>query len=68
MTLIKNKVVIQSDKNNLLISTKGTNISGSYRECEERDCTRLISCPHVRCQEYRKDMAIQDWTVQYIEP
>jgi len=49
----------------LQISPKGTNIPGHYRECEERSCSRLIPCPHIRCQEHRTDMAIKDWTVQH---
>jgi len=49
------------------ISPNGTNIPGHYRECEEGSCSRLIPCPHIRCQEHRTDMAIKDWTVQHIE-
>ena len=40
-----------------------TNIPGYYRECEEPDCTRLIPCPYIRCQDHRKDFAIDDWSV-----
>lgn len=67
MTLLKNKTVLQTKKNDLLRSPKGTNIPGHYRECEEGDCHRLVPCPHVRCQEHRTDMAIKDWTVHHIE-
>jgi len=66
MTMLKNKTVLQTS-NNLLISPKGTNIPGHYRECEEESCSRLIQCPHIRCQEHRTDMAIKDWIVQHIE-
>jgi len=66
MTMLKNKTVLQTSSN-LLMSPKGTNIPGHYRECEEESCSRLIPCPHIRCQEHRTDMAIKDWTVQHIE-
>lgn len=49
------------------ISPKGTNIPGSYRKCEDTECTRLVPCPHVRCQEHRTDMAIKDWVVRHKE-
>ena len=39
-----------------------------YKKCEEGSCSRLIPCPHIRCQEHRTDMAIKDWTVHHIEP
>lgn len=59
---------LNNQKNNMtLISPKGTNIPGSYRKCEETECTRLVPCPHVRCQEHRTDMAIKDWVVQHKE-
>ena len=53
--------------NDLPITPKGTNIPGSYRECEEVDCLRLVPCPHVRCQKHRTDMAVQDWIVPHVE-
>jgi len=49
------------------ISPKGTNIPGLYRKCEDPECTRLVPCPHVRCQEHRTDMAIKDWIVRHKE-
>ena len=67
MTMLKNKTVLHATNNNLLMSPKGTNIPGHYRECEEESCLYLIPCPHIRCQEHRTDMAIKDWTVQHIE-
>ena len=66
--MFKNKTVLHASNNNLLISPRGTNIPGHYRECEEGSCLRSIPCPHIRCQEHRTDMAIKDWTVQHIEP
>jgi hypothetical protein len=50
------------------IAPKGTNMIGYYRKCEEDSCTRLVPCPHIRCQPHRKDMAIKDWDVEYIDP
>ncbi|MCH2405861.1 MAG: hypothetical protein MK200_06680 [Nitrosopumilus sp.] len=58
----------EKNKDNLRISPNGTNIPGTYRKCEEDDCSRLIPCPHIRCQEHRTDMAINDWVVSHIEP
>ena len=58
----------EKNKDNLRISTNGTNIPGTYRKCEEDNCSRLIPCPHIRCQEHRTDMAIKDWVVSHIEP
>jgi hypothetical protein len=58
----------EKNKDNLRISPNGTNIPGTYRKCEEDDCSRLIPCPHIRCQEHRTDMAIKDWVVSHIEP
>jgi hypothetical protein len=49
------------------IAPKGTNMIGYYRECQEPKCTRLIPCPHIRCQDHRTDMAIRDWTVTHVE-
>lgn len=68
ITQTKNKITSHSNVNDLRISTKGTNIPGYYRECEKGNCSRLIPCPYVRCQEHRTDMAIKDWTVQHVEP
>jgi hypothetical protein len=64
----KNKMTSQSRITDLRISPKGTNIPGHHRECEEGNCSRLIPCPHVRCQEHRTDMAIKNWVVEHIEP
>jgi len=64
----ENKMTLQNSKGNLQMSPKGTNIPGHYRECEEGNCSRLIPCPHVRCQEHRTDMAVENWTVEHIEP
>ena len=50
------------------IAPKETNMVGYYRECEESGCTRLVPCPHIMCQPHRKDMAIEDWSVESIEP
>ena len=58
----------EKNKDNLRISPNGTNIPGTYRKCEEDNCSRLIPCPHIRCQEHRTDMAIKDWVVSHIEP
>ena len=58
----------EKNKDNLRISPNGTNIPGTYRKCEEDNCSRLIPCPHIRCQEHRIDMAIKDWVVSHIEP
>ena len=58
----------EKNKDNLRISPNGTNIPGTYRKCEEDDCSRLIPCLHIRCQEHRTDMAIDDWVVSHIEP
>ena len=63
----RNIITLHSNMNRLQISAKGTNIPGHHRECEEGNCSRLIPCPYVRCQERRTDMAIKDWTVQHIE-
>jgi len=68
VTQMKNKITPHSNVNHLRISPKGTNIPGHHRECEEGNCSRLIPCPHVRCQEHRTDMAIKDWTVRHVEP
>lgn len=68
MTQSENTIALQINKNNLSISPKGTNIPGSYRKCEETTCIRLIICPHIRCQEHRKDMATQDWIVEHVDP
>ena len=68
ITQTKNKITSHSNVNDLRISPKGTNIPGHHRECEEGNCSRLIPCPYVRCQEHRTDMAIKDWTVQDVEP
>ena len=68
MTLSKNMIALQANKNNFLMSPKGTNIPDSYRECEEGTCFRLIPCPHIRCQDHRTDMAILDWVVEHVEP
>jgi len=64
----KNKMTSQSSESDLRISPKGANIPGHYRECGEDSCSRLIPCPHVRCQEHRTDMAIKNWVVEHIEP
>ena len=64
----KHDDVIKKNKDDIRISPKGVNIPGTYRECEEGSCTRLIPCPHVRCQEHRTDMATKDWVVSHIEP
>ncbi len=58
----------EKNKDNLRISPNGTNIPGTYRQCEEDNCSRLIPCPHIRCQEHRTDMAMKDWVVSHIEP
>ncbi len=68
MTQSKTKTVLQKNMNTLLISPKGTNIPGSYRECQKANCFRLIPCPHIRCQDHRTDMATQDWVVEHVEP
>lgn len=52
----------------VMITPKGTNIPGYYRECQEPDCKRLVPCPHIRCQDHRKDFAVKDWVVPHIEP
>ena len=64
----KNNITSDSNVNHLRMSPKGTNIPGHYRKCEEGNCSRLIPCPHIRCQEHRTDMAIKNWTVEHIEP
>ena len=64
----KNNITSDSNVKRLRISPKGTNIPGHHRECEEGNCSRLIPCPHVRCQEHRTDMAINNWAVEHIEP
>ena len=56
-----------SSKMDVKITPPGTNMIGYYRECEELDCTRLVPCPHIRCQDHRTDMAIKDWTVTHID-
>ena len=50
------------------ISPRCINVPGTYRECEEGECPRLIPCPHVRCLKHQTDMATKDWVVSYIEP
>ena len=69
--MIKNnpieKELGKTGSNIISISPKGTNIPGSYRKCEDTECTRLVPCPHVRCQEHRTDMAIKDWVVRHKE-
>jgi len=50
------------------IAPPGTNMIGYHRECEEPQCTRLIPCPHIRCQHHRTDMATRDWFVEHVEP
>ena len=50
------------------IAPKGTNIPGYYRKCDEPECTRLIPCPYVRCQDHRTDFAIDAYAVKHIEP
>ncbi|MDH5430304.1 MAG: hypothetical protein OEW78_00270 [Nitrosopumilus sp.] len=57
MTLFKKNATLQANKNNLLIAPKATNIPGSYRECQQGDCLRLIPGLFVRCQDHRTDMA-----------
>ena len=64
----KNIIALQANKKDFPISPKGTNITGYYRKCGEGSCFRLIPCPHIRCQDHRTDMAIQDWTVEHVEP
>ena len=55
------------NKMDVKIAPKGTNMTGYYRECQESNCARLVPCPHIRCQEHRTDMAINDWTVTHVE-
>lgn len=67
MMATKNVIALQANKTDFPISPKGTNIVGYYRKCGEVKCFRLIPCPHVRCQDHRTDMAIQDWIVEHAE-
>ena len=60
--------LLEKSKDSIRISPRGVNVPGTYRECDEGNCLRLIPCPHVRCQKHRTDMAIKDWVVPHIEP
>ncbi len=46
-------------KMDVKIASSGTNMIGYYRECQEPQCTRLVPCPHIRCQDHRTDMVIK---------
>lgn len=50
-----------------MITPKGTNITGKFRNCADVNCDKYIMCPFVKCQEHRTDFAKEESKVVVYE-